>query len=237
MRKRWAFFKDLLQTAIPAGTDVKWREEILPFQWKIALSWLSGYFIFQLANPVLFRFHGPVEAGRMGMTMRIIDSIMALSLAWVSTKSAPFGSYIAKRDYATLNSTFRKATIQAMSVLLLGGAAFMAAYFVLRSAGVGLINRLLDPLAICLLLGNAAINLVIFSQAIYLRAHKEEPFLINSLIGAMIVPAIMYFLGGPYGALGIAAGVFAGGLLVGLPLATFIFYRKRAEWHTGEPSS
>src|ERR1035441_8019320 len=32
---------------------VSWRREIWPFQWRIAISWLCGYFIFQLFNPVL----------------------------------------------------------------------------------------------------------------------------------------------------------------------------------------
>lgn len=33
-----------------------WKDEILPMQWRIAISWLSGYFIFNLFNPVAFRF-------------------------------------------------------------------------------------------------------------------------------------------------------------------------------------
>lgn len=33
---------------------VSWKTEIWPLQWRIALSWLSGYFIFQLFTPILF---------------------------------------------------------------------------------------------------------------------------------------------------------------------------------------
>jgi Polysaccharide biosynthesis protein len=40
------------------NTKISWRREIFPLQWKIALSWLSGYFIFILFTPVLFTFHG-----------------------------------------------------------------------------------------------------------------------------------------------------------------------------------
>jgi hypothetical protein len=47
----------------------------------------------------------------------------------------------------------------------------------------------------------------------------------------MIVPAIMYFVGRPYGAMGIAAGLFCGSVTVGLPLATWIFYKKKLQWH------
>ena len=49
------------------GRGISWRREVWPFQWKIAVSWLCDYFIFQLFTPVLFAFRGPVEAGRLGM--------------------------------------------------------------------------------------------------------------------------------------------------------------------------
>ncbi len=45
---------------------ISWRREVWPFQWKIAVSWLCDYFIFQLFTPVLFAFRGPVEAGQDG---------------------------------------------------------------------------------------------------------------------------------------------------------------------------
>lgn len=225
-------FKDLLATPIPPGTGLSWRKEILPFQWKVALTAFSGYFIFQLANPVLFRYRGPAEAGRFGMTTRIMDILLNLANSWVSTKSAPFGTYIARKDYATLDSVFRKASRQAIGVLLLGSAAFLVVYFALRMTGVSLAARFLDPLAIWFLLGNALVNCIVFCQAIYLRAHKQEPFLYNSLAGAVLIPLVIYLLGRPYGGLGIAAGLFSLNLLIGLPWATCIFSRKRKQWHS-----
>ncbi|HEX8280205.1 MAG TPA: hypothetical protein VF551_02410, partial [Chthoniobacterales bacterium] len=210
--RRRRFFMDLFRTPIAPGGGVSWRYEILPFQWKISLSWLSGYFIFQLANPVMFRFHGAAEAGRLGMTMRIIDSITVLGAAWVSTKAAPFGSYVAKRDFAALDRVFWKASLQSVAVVTLGAVSFILLYYALAAYQAEFIHRLLGPLATCLLLANAIVSTVIFSQAMYLRAHKEEPFLINSVIGAIMVSAILYFLGRPFGALGISAGLLCGGL-------------------------
>ena len=229
--RRRRFFADLLGTKISADAAIRWRREILPFQWKIALSWFSGYFIFQLANPILFRYHGAAEAGRMGMTIRVIDSITALGFAWVSTKSAPFGTYIARRDFSTLDSVFRKASLQSTGAVVFGGATFVALYHGLRNAGVPVADRLVSSPAIYFLVATAVINCIIFNQAVYLRAHKQEPLLLNSVVGAIVVAAIMYFIGRPYGVLGISMGLFFGALLIGLPLATVVFYRKRREWH------
>jgi hypothetical protein len=224
-------FKDILATPVSQGTGLSWRKEILPVQWKVALSALSSYLIFQLANPVLFRYRGPAEAGRMGMSMRVMDTLLNLAISWVSTKAAPFGTFIARKDYTTLDSVFRKASRQAVGVLVLGGVAFLVVYFALRMMGASLAARFLDPLAILFLLGSTVVNCILFCQAIYLRAHKQEPFLYNSLAGAVIVPLIIYFLGRPYGGFGIAAGLFAGNVLIGLPWATCIFLRKRKQWH------
>lgn len=225
------FFKDLLATPIPLGMGIKWKEEILPFQWKVGLSALSGYFIFQLANPVLFRYRGPVEAGRMGMSMKIVDMLLNLANSWVSTKAAPFGTYIARKDFKTLDDIFGKASRQAVAVLLLGSGAFFAVYYVLKLMGVPLVARFLDPLSLLLLLGNAVITCVMFSQAIYLRAHKQEPFLVISLAGAVFVSLVILLLGRPYGGPGIAAGLFFLNLFVSLPWATWVFLQKRKQWH------
>ena len=35
-----------------------WKTEMWPFQWRIAVSWVCGFFISQLFNPVLFRYRG-----------------------------------------------------------------------------------------------------------------------------------------------------------------------------------
>lgn len=52
-----AFFRDLLLSRDNKNI-ISWWNEIWPFQWKIAVSWLSGYFIFQLFNPMMFAFQG-----------------------------------------------------------------------------------------------------------------------------------------------------------------------------------
>src|SRR3569623_371311 len=81
-----------------AGAGVSWKREVWPFQWKIAVSWLCDYFIFQLFTPVLFAFRGPEEAGRMGLSMNIVTQLSAMMLAWMTTKDAPYGSMNAKKE-------------------------------------------------------------------------------------------------------------------------------------------
>src|SRR6185369_3301792 len=85
---------------------IGWRREIWPFQWRIALSWLCGYFIFQIFTPVLFAFQGPVTAGQMGMSLTISSGIGSIAVAWMSTKAPVYGGLIARGEIGELDRIF-----------------------------------------------------------------------------------------------------------------------------------
>ena len=109
--------------------------------------------------------------------------------------------------------------------------ALLLLYRVLESEGFKYIDRLIGFGPLCFLVGTAIVNCIVFNQAIYLRAHKKEPFLFLGVLSMLLGPLVLFFLGRPYGALGITAGFFFSSLFIGCPLATFVFLRKRREWH------
>ena len=82
--------------------QILWKKEIFPMQWRIALSWMSGYFIFQLFNPLLFKYQSPTVAGQMGMSLSIANLVLSICMAWVSTKIPLYGSLIKKKILNTL---------------------------------------------------------------------------------------------------------------------------------------
>jgi O-antigen/teichoic acid export membrane protein len=81
------------------------------------------------------------------------------------------------------------------------------------------------------LLAISVLNSAINGEALYLRAHKQEKFLLNSVLGALLVAPSTYFLGRSYGAFGMVAGSLALGLFMGLPLGTYTFLKYRRIWH------
>ena len=64
------------------------------------------------------------------------------------------------------------------------------------------------PLA--LLLVTTVANIGIFAEALYLRAHKQEKFMLNSILGALWMAPATLVLGRMYGAYGIAVGYLLG---------------------------
>lgn len=88
----------------PGMDNIRWGKEVWPFQWRIAVSWICGYFVFQLFNPILFAFWGPVAAGQLGMSLSVCNGLASVAVSWISTKAAPFGTMIARRQFAELDS-------------------------------------------------------------------------------------------------------------------------------------
>ena len=200
-------------------------------QWKIAISWMSGFLIFQLFNPVLFAFFGAVVAGQMGMTLTLTGALSGVAIAWINTKVPTFGQLIARRDYPSLDHLFFRTLLQTSFASISGGVVLCGAVVLLRVWRIPLSQRMLQPLPFILLTIVAVITVVIYAQAAYLRAHKEEPFLWNSVIIGVLTAISTYFLGRAFGVIGMAAGYLAVTAFFGLSWATWIFVTKRREWH------
>ena len=217
-----------------AKMGISWRREVWPFQWKIAISWLCDYFIFQLFTPVLFAFRGPEEAGKMGLSMSVVMQLSAMMLAWMTTKAAPFGSLIAKKDTPELDRMFFRSLRQSIS-LFVGAAALvmmgvLAAPYVLPKIS----RRIEDWPIFLLLLLTALSSHVVQSEAIYLRAHKCEPFLVQSVVIALCTAASVVVLAKTSGAWGVSLAYFAVLGVAGVISATAIFRNKRSQWAQAE---
>lgn len=207
-----------------------WRGEVWPMQWKIALSWLSGYLIFSLFTPVMFQFHGPIVAGQMGMTLSLANALLSFALTWVNTKAPMYGILIARQEYLALDRLFARATVQTFAVGSLGGSAIWGTVVLLNVINHPLAIRFLSPLPTALLLLATVVTVFVGSMATYLRAHKKEPYLVTSILSGVLISLSTVLLGNQYGAVGAAAGYLALNILF-LVLNAMIFKRFRTMWH------
>jgi O-antigen/teichoic acid export membrane protein len=216
----------------PIGNhQIDWWQEVWPFQWRIAVSYACGFFIFQLFNPILFHYWGPVVAGRMGMSLNISNAISSIAIAWISTKAAPFGAMIAHRDFVALDHLFFRSVAQVTVLCSVGSVAVWVGTVLLIHRHMPFAQRLLPPLPFALLLISMNVNQVVSSMAVYLRAHKQEKFLIHSVFGAICLTLSAFFLGRPFGALGMTAGQLGTGVTIGLIFGSYTFFKYRKIWH------
>lgn len=210
---------------------VNYRKEIFPYQWKIALSWVSGYFIYQLFNPVLFATEGAIVAGQMGMTLAALNGIFGLSFSWISTKVPLFSSLIAQIKYVELDRIFDKTLKQSIAINGLGLTIMFILIYGLRYFNVPLGDRFLPSLPLILMMIPIFLNQFVGSWATYLRCHKQEPFLINSIVGGIAVCLSTIILGKHFGVNGMTMGYCFITFGVGIVWGSYIFKTKKAEWH------
>ena len=83
-----------------------------------------------------------------------------------------------------------------------------------------------------LLLVTIFCNHFVFSEALYLRAHEREPFLVQSIAVAILTGGSTLYMGKFYGASGVALGYFCTSGIFGLVVGTYIFITKRKQWHS-----
>ncbi|WP_245536446.1 lipopolysaccharide biosynthesis protein [Terriglobus saanensis] len=210
---------------------IHWGTEVWPFQWRVAISYASGFLIFQLFNPVLLRFYGPVVAGQMGMSLNISNALAAVAVAWINTKAAMFGTMIARREYGALDRLFFRSVAQTMLLCVSGSVVAWSLVVLMGYEHVKFAQRLLSPLPFALLLATMCLNLTVSSMALYLRAHKQEKFLLNSVLGGIVVATSTLTLGRWYGPTGMTAGHLTATLLIGIGMGSYTFVKYRRLWH------
>lgn len=214
---------------------VEYKKEIFPYQWKIALSWVSGYFIFHLFNPVLFATEGATVAGQMGMTLTAINGIQALSLSWMTTKAPLFSGLIAQKKINELDNIFDKTLKQSSFINVVGLTTMFLCIVVIRHFNIviyniDLGNRFISYLPMILMMIPVFINQYVNSWAIYLRCHKQEPYLLNSIIGGFLCSMSTIVLGINAGVIGITFGYAIIAIFMSY-WAKYIFITKKKEWH------
>jgi O-antigen/teichoic acid export membrane protein len=212
---------------------ISWSQEVWPFQWRIAATWASAYLIMQLFNPVLFAYRGSVEAGRMGMSMNIANAVGAIALSWMTTKAAPFGMLVAKRQFRELDRLFARTLKQSTAILVATIVAVLVGLSFIGAILRGFPARILSLPLVAVLLLTILCSHIIVGEAYYLRAHKREPLVYFWIVIAVISVVITIWTGKYWGAAGVTIGYFVVGGILRLFAATYVFFKKRKEWHSG----
>ncbi len=222
------FFRQLLSAQI--SDRVSWKDEVWPFQWRLAISWLSGYFIFSLFTPVMFYYHGAKVAGQMGMTLATVAVIESFAYALLSAKAPLFGSLIARKEFKELDSVFLRVLRLGVMSAIITSILLLVAVYVLQLTYPRLADRLLSLPIIILFICSRLINVVINAMALYLRAHKSEPLMMISLGAAVLVGFSTWVLGSRYGPAGAAIGFLVITVAWSFPgcLYSFNIHRKVA---------
>jgi hypothetical protein len=213
-------YKNLLMFLV-ANRSIKnrinWRNDVWPFQWRISVSWIAGYFGFQALTPIIFSQMGPVAAGQMGLIFSIMMAISSGSIAWVSTKSARFGRLVAEERYSDLNVMYKDSSRISMILAFISMFLFILIVSIATQYLPNFVSRLPSLEVILLISIGVLSNNYISIQALYLRSFKQELFMSLSIASGILVTLStvassiylnMTYVAGGYGMIMLAILVF-----------------------------
>lgn len=233
INKRYRYFFKQLICTHPLGDQINWRANMLPMQWRIAISWICGYISFSLFTPLLFTYHGPVVAGQMGMTWSLISVISAIGGSWLAPRVPQFAMLAAEGNYKALDRLFWKVTKVIIMVSTLVGVGIFAFVLLVNYSDVPWIKRfstrVFSPLTIAIFLVGQILLSSSYPFSSYMRAHKQEPAMKLSIIASIMMGTSMIILGKYYAGLGVAIGYLATHIII-IPFIFMTWYKKRKAW-------
>jgi hypothetical protein len=172
-------------------TFYNWKKEFFSLIWRYAISWSSGYFIFQLFVPLTFRYHSSADAGRVGISIAMWTAGFGIANTWLVAITPKLNMLIAEKKWSDLDALFNKNLYRALGTMILGGSI----YFLVYGFGLGrykIFERFETWIPMMMLFACWILQLYINSLALYLRAHKKEPMMMLSAISAVYIAISTY---------------------------------------------
>ena len=205
-----------------------WKPEFYALIWRYAISWGSGYFIFQLFTPLAFKYHGPVFAGLIGISVAMWSAGFNIANSWLTAVIPKINMLVAEHKWQELDVLFNNRLRKALLTMILGICGYCSIYLLLNDS-VHFFDRVLGLKSMVLLGLCWLMQTYINGLAVYLRSHKKEPMMPVSLFSAFYVAITTYlcasFLSVDYLFLG-----FFSSYLYGVPV-TYWLYRKQKIEH------
>ena len=208
-----------------------WWPEFSSLIWRYAISWCSGYFLFQLFTPLAFHFYGAELAGQVGISIAMWTAGFGIAMTCLTAINPQVNILVAERKWMELDQLFGRSMAGAMSIMALGGLAFFAIYFWFVDS-VAFFQRILSVLPMGMLFVCWLLQLFVNGLALYLRAHKKEPLMQLSLVSAVYVAITTYLCARFLPVDWLFLGFFSS-YLWGTPLVVRIWRRQRAEHNKG----
>lgn len=163
-----------------------WWPEFSNLIWRYAISWGSGFLVFQLFTPMTFYFYGPIAAGKIGISIAMWTAGFNIAISWITAITPRMNILIAEKDWIALDELFHKGLIKSFCTMFCGGTLFFLSELVFYNK-VSFFKRILEPKGMGILFFAWLIQIITNAFAVYLRAHKKEPLVKISCFNALVV--------------------------------------------------
>ena len=212
--------------SLSSGEIYNWWPEFSRLIWRYAISWCSGYFIFQLFVPLAFKSFGPEYAGMVGMSIAAWTAGFNIASSWLTSVVPRINVLIELRRWQELDKLFNTRMLCVMGTMILGGLGYGLIY--LLFGDFWLFRRLLPIESMGLLFACWLCQSWVNTIAVYLRGHKEEPLMALSAVSAVYVAVTTYLCAMYLPKEWLFAGFFSS-YIWGIPVVYMIYRRYKQD--------
>jgi hypothetical protein len=207
--------------ALSDSRQMALRSELGALVRRASLTYISGIFVYQVQQPMVFRFLGAESSAQLGFTGMIGTTLIGLSSLWCITMFPRFARKVADGCVDEAYYDFRITFFRSIVVSTAGFGAAITTIWVLH-----LIPRFSErlmsipdalPLLASYLVSNVALSLTYWP-----RSFKVEPFAIVAGAQMIVTPPAVWFFTRSMGLAGVGWGNLASWLVgvVGISLVT-----------------
>jgi hypothetical protein len=211
---------------VPRFSIGRWMKKSWPFQWKIGLSALSGFLIFRAFSPIILYVQGPVPAGQFGLSVAMMNLLIAITGAWPMSQTARYTSLLAERRFREFDAELPVILLRSTALSIAGTSTLLLLLWLARGRGLVFAERLTDPATTAVILSCAVVHHVANCIAVFLRAEGRDPLVIPSVLGGVATVGVVWLTARTGTLFGVATAYLALASL-GIPIAALI-YRARA---------
>lgn len=202
----------------PSGETLKWKEDLLPMQWRLAIQGLFSYLSFPLFTIIVYMNFGAVEAGRMGMTLQIMSGIQSFALVFLIARAPEFALLAASGQRPELSARVKQAALRCAGVMVALCTVVIGMLAIATFVGVPQVTRVLGIGTIALFSIGILLTSPIQAIAVFLRAHKRELLTAVGVVGGVLYGSAGWLSALAFGSFGMAASYLLVTGIVVLPL-------------------
>lgn len=207
-----------------------WFNEIVKLQWRYAVSWMAGYFIFQFMTPMIYKYEGVLIAGQFGLTLVLTKQISNISSSWIDTKLPKMNIFVAHKNKDALDKIFLKNSIIGFCIFLIISILFLFTIWIFNKYNF-YADRFLALDLTFLVIGLETTYVITGFLSKYTRVHKAEPYYFISIIMGIFFFFIISLLRIDYNIKEVLILLNLVSWFIVLPLVIFIFKRFNATYY------
>jgi hypothetical protein len=171
----------------------EWLLEIWPYQWKLAVTAVTSFLIYRAFTPIVFAEMGPEAAARFGLSLAVMGSWLAITVAWPSSQIGRIGALASQARVDDLRQAFRGMLAGSTVLAGVGALLLLAGLWVADRAGLPFSERSAGFPATAMLLASAVIHHVVLCASVLLRSERRDPLLPYSIAGSLITVCALWY--------------------------------------------